>query len=101
MSGDTVVRLNLASGRVAARGPQLPIDFFGALESAPGSLWLSTETGTFRLDPVTLAPTAQMIAGNDSLELTGDTEHTLVAGGSVYVSYSGGLARYSGSGSRP
>ena len=101
VSGDTVVRLSLASGRIAARGPQLPIDFFGALEAAPGSLWLGTETGTYRLDPVTLAPTARVIEENDSLELTGDTEQALVAGGSVFVSYSGGLARYSGSVSRP
>ena len=101
VSGSTVVRLNLASGRIAARGPWLPFNFFGALEAAPGSLWLGTETGTYRLDPVTLAPTARVIAGNDSLELTGDTEQAVVAGGSVFVSYSGGLARYSGSVSRP
>jgi hypothetical protein len=101
VSGSTVVRLNLTSGRVAAQGPRLPFSFFGALTAAPGSLWLSTETGTFRLDPVTLAPTAQVIARNESLELTGDTEQALVAGGSVYVSYSGGLARYSGPASRP
>ena len=101
VSGGRVVRLNLASGRIAARGPQLPFSFFGALEAAAGSVWLGTETGTFRLDPVTLAPNAQVIEGNDSLELTGDTEHALVAGGSVYVSYSGGVARYSASASRP
>lgn len=101
VSGSTVVRLNLASGRVAARGPQLPFSSFGALETAPGSLWLSTETGTFRLDPVTLAPTAQVIAQNENLELTGDTEQAIAAGPSVYVSYSGGLARYSASVSRP
>jgi hypothetical protein len=101
VSGSTVVRLNLATGRIAARGPQLPFSFFGALEAAAGSVWLGTETGTFRLDPVTLAPTAKVIAANSSLELTGDTEQALVAGGSVYVSYSGGLARYSGSDSRP
>jgi hypothetical protein len=100
VSGSTVVRLNLSSGRIAAQGPQLPFSFFGALEAAPGSLWLGTETGTFRLDPVTLAPAAQVIAQNESLELTGDAEQALVAGGSVYVSYSGGLARYSGSVSR-
>jgi hypothetical protein len=101
VSGSTVVRLNLTSGRVAAQGPRLPFSFFGALAAAPGSLWLSTETGTFRLDPVTLAPTAQVIAHNESLDLTGDTEQALVAGKSVYVSYSGGLARYSGTASRP
>jgi hypothetical protein len=101
VSGSRVVRLNLASGRIAAQGPPLPFSSVGALEAAPQSLWLSTETGTFRLDPITLAPTAQVIAENESLDLTGDTEQALVAGGSVYVSYSGGLARYSASVSRP
>ena len=92
---------DLTTGGVAVSRPRLPFSFLGALAAAPGSLWLSTETGTFRLDPVTLAPTAHVIARNDSLSLTGDTEQALVAGGSVYVSYSGGLGRYSGTVSRP
>jgi len=95
VSINRVVRLSLASGRTITRGPQLLFSFAGTLEAAGGSLWLGTEQGTFRLDPVTLAPTAQVIARNDRLLATGDTEQTVVAGGSVYVSYSGGLARYS------
>jgi hypothetical protein len=100
VSINTVVRLDLISGRVTAQGPQLPFSFAGTLEAAPGSLWLGTEQGTFRLDPVTLTPTARVIAANGQLIATGDTERTVVAGGSVYVSYSGGLARYSNSVSR-
>jgi outer membrane protein assembly factor BamB len=100
VSVNRVVRLSLASGRMITQGPQLPFSFAGTLEVARGSLWLGTEQGTFRLDPVTLAPTARVIAANDRLILTGDTEQAVVAGGSVYVSFSGGLARYSDSVSR-
>ncbi len=100
VSVNRVVQLSLTSGRIIARGPQLPFSFAGTLEATPGSLWLGTEQGTFRLGPVTLAPTARVIAANDRLIATGDAEQTVVAGGSVYVSYSGGLARYSASVSR-
>lgn len=100
VSVNRVVRLGLASGRVIASGPQLPFSYAGTLTAAPGSLWLGTEQGTFRLDPVTLAPTARVIAASQALVGTGDTEQALVAGGSVYVSYSGGLARYSGEAAR-
>ncbi len=31
VSGSTVVRFSLASGRIAAHGPQLPFSFIGAL----------------------------------------------------------------------
>jgi hypothetical protein len=94
VSASRVIRLGLASGRVIAVSPRLPFGYAGALAAAAGSLWLGTEDGTFRLDPVTLAPTARVVAARQSLLGTGDTEQALVAGGSVYVSYSGGLARY-------
>jgi hypothetical protein len=102
VSGSRVVRLDLATGRVIAAGPRLPLPFgfSGTLTATPGSVWLSTEVGTFRLNPVTLAPTAREIARNPALEGTGDTEQVLCAGGSVYVSYSGGLARFSDPGCR-
>jgi hypothetical protein len=54
VSRSTVVRLNLASGRIAAQGPQLPFSFFGALEAAPGSLWLGVRRpllGSWRRPP--------------------------------------------------
>lgn len=100
VSINRVVQLGLTSGRIIAQGPQLPFSFAGTLEATSGSLWLGTEQGTFRLGPVTLAPTARIIAADDRLIATGDTEQAVVAGGSVYVSYSGGLARYSSSVSR-
>ena len=100
VSDNRVARLNLATGRVIAQGPWLPFGFAGTLTVTPGSLWLGTEVGTFRLNPVTLAPTAREIAPSQALLDTGDTEQVLCAGGSVYVSYSGGLSRFSDPGCR-
>ena len=93
VSDNRVARLNLTTGRVIAQGPWLPFGFAGTLTVTPGSLWLGTEVGTFRLNPLTLAPTAREIAPSQALAGTGDTEQVLCADGSVYVSYSGGLAR--------
>jgi hypothetical protein len=100
VSDNRVARLNLTSGRVISQGPWLPFGFAGTLTVTPGSVWLGTEVGTFRLNPVTLAPTAREIAPSQALEGTGDTEQVLCADGSVYVSYSGGLARFSDPGCR-
>jgi hypothetical protein len=75
-------------------GPLFPFGFTGPLVAPQGSLWLATEQGTYRLNPVTLAPSARVIAAGQSLLDTGDTGQVLIAGGSAYVSYSGGLARY-------
>lgn len=100
VSDNRVAQLNLTSGRVIAQGPWLPFGFAGTLTVTPGSLWLGTEVGTFRLNPVTLAPTAREIAPSQALVGSGDTEQVLCAGGSVYVSYSGGLARFADPGCR-
>ncbi len=100
VSDNRVVRLNLATGRVIGQGPWLPFGSAGTLTATPGSLWLGTEVGTYRLNPVTLAPTAREIARSQALQGTGDTEQVLCAGGSVYVSYSGGLARFADPGCR-
>jgi hypothetical protein len=100
VSDNQVARLSLTSGQVLAQGPWLPFGFAGTLTVTPGSVWLGTEVGTFRLNPVTLAPTAREIAPSQALEGTGDTEQVLCADGSVYVSYSGGLARFSDPGCR-
>jgi len=70
------------------------------LVAARGSLWLATEEATYRLNPVTLAPTVRVIATSRSLLDTGDTEQVLIAGGLAYVSYSGGLAHYPASQAR-
>jgi hypothetical protein len=100
VSDNRVARLNLATGRVLAQGPWLPFGFAGTLTVTPGSLWLGTEVGTFRLNPVTLAPTAREIAPSQALQGTGDTEQVVCAGGSVYVSYSGGLESFADPGCR-
>ncbi len=95
VSINQVVRLNLGTGGIAAAGPQLPFAFTGALEAASGRLWLGTDQGTFELNPATLAPVARLVTGG-GLDLlgTGDTSQVLMAGGSAYASYPGGIARY-------
>lgn len=96
MSINQVVRLDPRSGGVTA-GPQLPFAFSGTLQDALGGLWLGTEQGTYQLNPVTLAVVARLITGNGQ-ELVGTdvTTQVLSAGGSEYVSYPGGIARYPG-----
>ena len=95
MSVNQVVRLNLSTGGIAAAGPQLRFAFTGALEAASGRLWLGTDRGTFELNPATLAPVARLVTGA-GLDLlgTGDTTEVLMAGGSAFASYPGGIGRY-------
>ncbi len=79
VSDNRVARLSLTSGRVISQGPWLPFGFAGTLTVTPGSVWLGTEVGTFRLNPLTLAPTAREIAPSQALEATGDTEQVTSA----------------------